>query len=221
MGVLIVLTLYSEDREEGNEIDDRWTAICFCLSLAGFGIRVVTVGHTPAHTSGRERSMQRADALNTSGLYSIVRHPLYLGNFLVGFGFALFPHSWVLLLVYCLAFWLYYERIMFAEEAFLLEKFADQFVQWSGVTPAFIPDPGLWKSWELPFSLRNVLKREYSGFLAIIAMFFFLDQVDRYLATGSVEVTPLWLVLLAVGVLAALVLRALRKKTDVLDVKGR
>ena len=33
------------------------------------------------NTSGRNTHDQVADSLNTSGIYSIVRHPLYVGNF--------------------------------------------------------------------------------------------------------------------------------------------
>lgn len=56
---------------------------------------------------------------NTTGMYSIVRHPLYLGNFFVGFGIVLICSSVWLAVVFCLLFVVYYERLMFAEEEFL------------------------------------------------------------------------------------------------------
>ena len=55
--------------------------ICLLISLFGLFIRVYTVGHTPVNTSGRNVDSQVADTLNTTGSYSLVRHPLYLGNF--------------------------------------------------------------------------------------------------------------------------------------------
>ncbi len=55
--------------------------LCLLVSLFGLAIRVYTVGYTPRNTSGRNIKKQVADKLNTTGIYSIVRHPLYLGNF--------------------------------------------------------------------------------------------------------------------------------------------
>lgn len=60
---------------------------CLIISMAGTFIHIYTVGHTPVHTSGRNTAGQVADSLNTTGIYSIVRHPLYLGNFLMWLAF--------------------------------------------------------------------------------------------------------------------------------------
>src|SRR5690606_23492978 len=55
---------------------------CLVVSLIGLAIRIYTVGYTPRNTSGRNTAQgQLAETLNTTGIYSIVRHPLYLGNF--------------------------------------------------------------------------------------------------------------------------------------------
>ncbi len=53
--------------------------IFFCA--LGFCIRALTIGTTPKGTSGRNTSEQIAEQLNTSGIYSVVRHPLYVGNY--------------------------------------------------------------------------------------------------------------------------------------------
>ena len=53
---------------------------CLLVSLLGVFVRVYTVGHTPANTSGRNTEKQVADSLNKTGIYSTVRHPLYLGT---------------------------------------------------------------------------------------------------------------------------------------------
>src|SRR5690554_7017051 len=66
-----------------------YESVCLIISLAGLGIRIYTVGHTPQNTSGRNVKGQLADSLNTTGMYSIVRHPLYLGNFFMWLGPAL------------------------------------------------------------------------------------------------------------------------------------
>jgi len=53
-----------------------WEAFCFVLSLLGFAMRCLTVAYVPAGTSSRNTKEQIANALNTTGIYSIVRHPL-------------------------------------------------------------------------------------------------------------------------------------------------
>ena len=56
-----------------------------------------------------------------------------------------------------------------------------------------------WRAPELPFSFRNVLRREYSGLFAIIAVFFVLDQSREFLAESKTAIDPDWLAALACG----------------------
>jgi len=82
----------------------------------GLFIRAYAVGHTPANTSGRNTKEQLADELNTTGIYSMVRHPLYLGNFFMWLGAAVLTKNGWFIVAFILLYWIYYERIMFAEE---------------------------------------------------------------------------------------------------------
>src|SRR5688500_9355573 len=50
------------------------------ISFSGQVIRAIAIGTSNKHTSGRNTKEQVAEALNTKGIYSTVRHPLYLGN---------------------------------------------------------------------------------------------------------------------------------------------
>ena len=99
--------------------DLRWEMFCFTISLFGLLIRCYTIGYTPKGTSGRNTKSQKADSLNTTGIYSITRNPLYLGNFFMMLGVTMFLRVWWVSVIYALAFWLYYERIILAEESFL------------------------------------------------------------------------------------------------------
>src|SRR2546422_497608 len=71
-------------------------------------------------------------------------------------------------LIDVLAFWLYYERIMFAEEAFLRQKFGETYQRLAATTPAFFPRFGQWRKPSLPFSWRNVMRREYTALMLLI-----------------------------------------------------
>jgi len=88
------------------------------ISFLGLAIRAFTIGYTPKNTSGRNIKAQKAEVVNTTGIYSIVRHPLYLGNFVIWLGLSLFTESPFFIVIFILAFWLYYERIMFANPLF-------------------------------------------------------------------------------------------------------
>ena len=72
-----------------------WGALCLVVALAGLGVRAYVAGHVPQGTSGRNTRSQICEGLNTDGAYSMVRHPLYLGNFLIWLGVALVPRSGV------------------------------------------------------------------------------------------------------------------------------
>jgi len=75
--------------------DLLWSAICLVISLSGLVVRIMVTGTVPAGTSGRNTKGQLARTLNTRGIYSVVRHPLYLGNFLMWLGLILYVgHIW-------------------------------------------------------------------------------------------------------------------------------
>ena len=50
--------------------------VCIAISFFGLVVRCYAIGHAPAGTSGRNTKQQETAALNTTGIYSAVRHPL-------------------------------------------------------------------------------------------------------------------------------------------------
>jgi protein-S-isoprenylcysteine O-methyltransferase Ste14 len=179
--------------------------ICLLVSLFGLLIRIYTVGHSPKNTSGRNVKQQRADSLNTTGSYSLVRHPLYVGNFFMWLGPALLTGSPWFILVFCLVYWLYYERIMFAEEQFLRQKFGEPYLKWAESVPAFLPRFSGFVHPETPLSWKKVLKKEKNGLAATFLVFFIFDvsgtlvsdrwEINRWLAAGTLLTTLLYVVL--------------------------
>jgi len=129
------------------------TIVAISLSILGFLIRATSIGTTPKGTSGRNTKNQVAESLNETGIYSTVRHPLYLGNYFMWIGIVLFTYNIYFIVIVSLAFWLYYERIMFAEERFLEKKFGQKYLKWSLTVPAFIPSFKNYKKKKLLFLL--------------------------------------------------------------------
>jgi protein-S-isoprenylcysteine O-methyltransferase Ste14 len=205
--------------------DTNWALICLGISMFGQFIRAMTIGFTPRGTSGRNtKEGQVAEVLNTKGIYSMVRHPLYLGNFFMWIGIVLYVGNWWFSLTIALLFWVYYERIMFAEEYFLRNKFGQVYLDWSARVPPFWPRFSSYKNAGVEFSMRNVLKREYNGFFAVFVSFTGLDILKNYVRNGYIDydvIDPFWLWALAISFVIFIVLRILKKQTRVLDVAGR
>lgn len=139
----------------------------------------------------------------------------------MGLGIALFAHLWWLTLIYILVFWLYYERIIFAEEEYLRNKFGQAYLEWANETPAFIPRFDKYKKADLPFSLKNVLRREYNGFFALVFLMAILEVTGDIRYQGEFDVDAGWLLLATTSLVLWVVLRSLKKYTNILNVEGR
>lgn len=218
---LATIVLIAEFKQDIKLPDLTWSILCLAISLLGLFVRILVIGFTPKGTSGRNTEKQVAETVNTKGIYSVVRHPLYLGNFLMWLGIILYVNNIWFAIATILLFWLYYERIMFAEEQFLKGKFGDQYLKWSMTAPPFFPKLKGWQKADLEFSLKNVLKREYNGLFAVGISFAYLNVLKNYLATKTFMITDFWLYTLIITFLIFIVLRTLKKSTRVLEVDGR
>ena len=194
---------------------------CILFSFSGQVIRAIAIGTSSKHTSGRNTKEQVADALNTKGIYSTVRHPLYLGNYFMWIGIVMFTYNiWFVLLV-SLLFWLFYERIMFAEERFLERKFGQDYVDWSMKVPPFWPSMKNHIKTEIPFSMKTILRREYSGITATIIGFVFVAFLRNWFTIGQPRFKMVYAIVFVSGLLISLVLRTLKHKTKVLFEEDR
>jgi protein-S-isoprenylcysteine O-methyltransferase Ste14 len=198
-----------------------WQLGCVLIAVAGLAVRIHVVGHAPFGTSGRNQAEQKAESLTTTGLYSIARHPLYLGNALIMIGLALLPAVWYLPLIVALGTILYYERIMLAEEAFIEAKYGDAFRDWAANTPAVIPAFRRWAPSALPFSWRTALRGEIYSAVTIALMVLIVDWIQRILLYRDTTWHPLWTPVAAVTFAAWLGVRIAKKRTRLLTVEGR
>jgi protein-S-isoprenylcysteine O-methyltransferase Ste14 len=202
-------------------IDVLWEVGCFLISLLGLSVRVVTIGTVPRGTSGRRTSKRKADVLNTTGMYSIVRHPLYLGNYLMALGASLFPRTWFLPIIVSLAFILHYERVIFSEEEYLESRFGDEFRAWATKVPIIIPRFKDYQPPKLPFSWKVALGREFHGLFGVIGIFFGLDIIGDLIVFKRIQFDPLWTALFIIGLVFFLIMLIIKKKTHLLKVNGR
>jgi protein-S-isoprenylcysteine O-methyltransferase Ste14 len=219
--LVIIVMLFSNDYPQNFAQSFGWKMFALFVGMCGMAYRAWVIGQVPAGTSGRNTHGQVAEVLNTTGPYSVVRHPLYVGNFIIILGIVLWAGVWWLVLLYCLLFWVYYERIMMAEENFIHGKFGKDFEEWSSRVPAFLPSFKNYVPSKLDFSFKNVLRREYSGLINLVLSFFILERAHDLIFKKEFPLFDFWMNLLLGTLIFTLFLRFLKKKTEVLYVEGR
>lgn len=224
LGLILILIYAMRDytyMRNNFHVNLLWEFFCLFIAFAGLTVRVFTVGYVPEGTSGRNTRGQVADVLNTTGIYSVVRNPLYLGNFLIWFAAGLLTRDWWVSVFIITTFYFYHERIVFAEEEYLRRKFGHEYLQWAKVTPAFIPNLKLWTPPVMDFSLKTVIRREYHGFLGIIITFSILEALGNYSVKGVFALDLTWKIIFWSGIIVYAVIFFLDRCTEKLKVEGR
>ncbi|MDY0295799.1 MAG: isoprenylcysteine carboxylmethyltransferase family protein [Acidobacteriota bacterium] len=155
------------------------TALALSVSFLGELARVLTVGFAQAGTSGRE-SYLRADALNVTGAYSLVRNPLYMANMLIFTGVVIFwGNPWALLLV-LLFLRVQYALIIRGEEGYLTQRYGDEYRDYLERVPRLIPHFTKFRSPLSPFQWRRVIAKENDSVFNMLAMFMILEALREY-----------------------------------------
>jgi protein-S-isoprenylcysteine O-methyltransferase Ste14 len=120
--------------------------------------------------------------LATSGPYSIVRNPLYLGNFagVVGFGFAV-EQPW-LAVALAAAFAVFYPAVVAREESRLAQIFGERYREYCARVPRWIPDWARYQeSATLLVSPRHVRGAIFDAmwFLWAFALWEFIEELHK------------------------------------------
>jgi protein-S-isoprenylcysteine O-methyltransferase Ste14 len=210
--VMAVSIAVSQYPIRSRAIDLAWEIGCLVLALGAWAIRVYTVGVAAPGTSGRNTRRQKADYLNTTGPYSMVRHPLYLANSIIAFAFALFSHTWLMPPVILFVAPAFYARIARREEQYLHARFGARFDQWAARTPAMLPVPGRFVPAERPFDWGAVARRELYPLALILTMPMIIEVSEHLWETGRLTVEPVWLSLASAGAVTFLGLRYRRAR---------
>ncbi len=140
--------------------DCVWFWASLAVASTGAMIRVLTSGWAALGTSGRAKVAAEASELNTTGPYSLVRNPLYVGRIVNFTGLAMLSGSWVFGALVFLIGVLIYERISTYEEEFLAEKFGAEHTEWAKNVPSLMPRLHGWVSPKYPFWWKRMIWRE-------------------------------------------------------------
>jgi len=219
--ILIIPFLILQPNKNYNYNNSIWVIFCFSVSLIGLVIRIFVVGYVPRDTSGRNTQAQVAECINQTGLYSITRHPLYIGNFLMWIGIIMYAGNFSFAILTIAFYVIYYERIMFVEEMFLQRKFGEQYIDYAISTPIL---PYKFKNYRRPnlsFSFKKVIKYEYLGFTSMILSFVFVNILLNYFELKILKLDDAFLIILIASVFIFCIIRLLVKKTNIFQIEER
>lgn len=169
---LIVLVLFA------CEPTVRTAVLGTLLTVAGELIRIYSVAFIGSVS--RTRNVETAGAaLITGGPFAFVRNPLYVGNFFITLGLAVFGGvTWII----CLAAFLFsfqYYCIVKHEERLLVGRFGQAYEDYMTVVPAWIPTkwPTL-ETIEWPTNFSPALRSERRTLLTIAFMLIALSLLS-------------------------------------------
>ena len=198
-----------------------WEFLCLNISFAGLALRFYIASYVPKGTSGRNSKRQRADSLNTTGMYSLIRHPLYFANFIIWVGISLFIHQLWFSIVFISIFIIFYIPIIYVEETFLKNKFGDKYIKWRQKTPLFYLKIKNWEYSSTEFSVKAGIRKEYHTFFAIAVTYMLMEVLGDLKISGKIELDEFWAIFFSISLAVYLTVRFLVKKTTLLKKAGR
>jgi len=156
-----------------------WQVAALATAFAGAFWRVFTSGYAALGTSGNAKKEAEAAELNTTGLYSLVRNPLYVGRIVNFTGIAMLSGSWVFGLLTYLISVMIYVRISMYEEQFLIDKFGKAHEAWAKDVPSLLPRLHGWVKPKYKFWWKRAIRREYKKFFQLATAIILVDFARR------------------------------------------
>lgn len=166
--------------------------LIFSDVLTFLGLWVVLLG-TFFRMSARAHKKARSDqghGLVTTGPYSLVRNPMYLGTFLIGVGFLLIVWPIYLLPVFIYVFFARFNIQIQREENHLRKFFGESYESYLRDVPRVLPNINHLKrmSFKTNFPLKEIWEtKERNGVLVWPLLVFALEVYHQYLVFGVIH----------------------------------
>ncbi|MFA5864928.1 MAG: isoprenylcysteine carboxylmethyltransferase family protein [Phycisphaerae bacterium] len=132
----------------------------------GFAVAAIVAGCVFRYLT--KATLIRDEVLCSQGVYQLVRHPYYLGNFIIDAALILLSGNIILVFLYPFLFFWAYGPTFQKEEVFLSEKFPADYARFLLSTPQVLPSsharPGFRRM--LQFTSRNRVTRTEWGRIA-------------------------------------------------------
>ena len=155
------------------------------LALGGELIRILAVGFSATGTSGRENFL-KAESINTTGVYSLSRNPLYIGNIFIFFGLLMVFNNGFALLIGASFLILQYYFIILAEEKFLAKRHGEAYQRYCRRVPRIFSGFRTFQRPDTGFDFRKVLFKEDDSVFNLMMVFVLILAVreltfDRFI----------------------------------------
>jgi len=194
-----------------------WFWLSLCVASAGALIRIFTSGFAALGTSGVTKVEAVAAELNTTGPYSLVRNPLYLGRIINFTGIAMLSGSWVYGALVFLISVLVYERISVYEEEFLRKEFGEAHARWAEEVPFLLPRLHGWLKPKYPFWTRRCILRENKKIFWLITAVVLYDLARRGFDLSQLPENLIWYYVYGGMVVVWWIIRILRRFSSTFD----
>lgn len=166
-----------EALEEGKDV------IALLIACAGLVLRALVIGYAYIKRGGLNKKVY-AENLVTDGIFQLSRNPLYLGNLLIYAGVFLMHGNLVVMLLGMTIYVFAYYCIVFAEEAYLEQKFGMGYEAYCRDVPRWFPKLSRFgeATQDMAFNLRRVIVKDYTTAFATIIM---LTLTEGYEVLGG------------------------------------
>ena len=148
-----------------------WFLIGAALILVGLAFRLAALG-----------CLRKKEELATAGIYSLCRHPLYLGSIVMTYGFCFLLGSPAIFAAATAYFLVFYPFTMIWEEIRLSERYGQEHEQFARTTPLILP---IGRFRPAPFKLSLAMKKGGAiqisvTALAVIALYAMAEVMKRH-----------------------------------------
>jgi len=160
--------------------------------------------------------IKKIRVLTTSGPYSFVRNPLYVGNFLMGLGFCLFVRDLMLSLIYIILFFFFYIGTMKKEESLLTDLFKEEYINYKNKVPAFIPRIVPYVSKQpMPYSLKQAYYNGENIRIVVTGILLSLSYFSVYFfREGALDIGDLFKAGLLIAVQGIILLMTIQHRKE-------
>lgn len=175
-----VFYFYTEFNPENFILEDTayevyYETAAMVISLLGFALRMFALGY---RFQQEQISYFHAHP-NASGIYSMMRHPLIVGNFLICMGPVFWTGNLTFMTLFFVIYWIYFSEVIVLKEQYLREKYGKDFDYWMAKTPSFFPRLSNYRKPRHPFNWKLFFLKElkFVFYLLLIYCLFHFSAV--------------------------------------------
>lgn len=158
------------------------------LSFEIFGLLLLTIAMAGRLWALLYIAGRKKNELIREGPCSIMRRPLYAFSFLGVVGIGLASENVLVLAAVVIFMLLYYPVVIRKEEAKLVQKFGDSYLQYKAQVPAFLPSFGLYHVPEHYDMKVSCLTRNCGDAIGLVLLFALLHSIEWLQQSGVLPV---------------------------------